>query len=170
VIFLIFFCFLQIFCYSNSLNLTKGKDDNTDALVISENNNRVFIDNGYLELNIAYNKNNDSFFLDFIYFDQDWFFFDSAETFMFLFSDSNYQILLSKDIILYSRVEKDIYFKATGKIHIGPEFLNRIINQKIYGLRINGKYKFKEYKIGIDKMQTRWKKLISIVRENNLNL
>jgi len=168
--FLIYFCLLQIFCFSNNLNLKKGKDSNTESLIISENNNRLITENGYLELNMVYNKNNENFNLDFIYFDQDWFFFDSTKNFMFLFSDSNYQILQSKGKITYSGDGESIYFKAKGKIHIPTDFLNKIIDQKIYGLRINGKYKFKEYKIGIDKMQKRWKNMIYDLRKNNISL
>lgn len=168
--FIIIFCLIQIFCLSNKINLVKGKDSYTKALIVSENNNRITTENGYIELNMVYNRNNEKFYLDFIYFDQDWIYLDSSKCFMFLFSDSNYYFLKSKGNILYSENEQNKLFKANGRILISDKFLKKIIDEKIYGLRLNGKYKFKEYNIGITKMQSRWKKIIYKLRKNNFNL
>jgi len=169
-VYVVFFYVIQTSCYPVKLDLIKGKDLDTEALIISERNNRVNTEDGILELNMVYNRNNKNFTFDFIYIGQDWIYLDSTKILMFLFNDSNYYVLKNVNKTLYSTDNPNNLFKATGKIPLPNGFLRKIIDQKIYGIRLNGKYKFKEYKNGIAKMESRWEKTIYEVKKNETGL
>ncbi len=165
-----FISLFQIFCLPNKLILEKENYINADAIKLSENKNRLYTEKGYLELNLVYYKNNETFFFDFAYFDQDWIYLDSVKSFMFLFKDSNYYFLDTKVKTKYFQDKTNKMFKAYGRVGITDDFIDKIANQKIYGLRINGRYKFIEYELGIGTMQLRWKKMIYGLRNNKLKI
>tara|TARA_B100000029_G_scaffold331513_1_gene323784 strand:+ start:660 stop:1016 length:357 start_codon:yes stop_codon:yes gene_type:complete len=117
---------------------------------------------------MQYNINKETFEVNFIYNDEDWILIDTTKILMFLFSDSNYYTIDTKYKIKYSKdngtLENEI-FHASGKFKISEMLLEKIINQNIYGLRLNGTYKYKEYKNGIRKMQSRWRETIQKIQE-----
>ena len=169
-IYVIFFYVIQINCYPVKSGLIKEKDSDTEALIISERNNRINTEDGFLKLNMVYNRNNKSFTFDFIYSDKDWIYFDSTKILMFLFNDSNYYVLKNINKTVYSTDNPNNLFKANCKIPLPTKFLRKIIDQKIYGIRLNGKYKFKEYENGIAKMESRWEKMIYDIKKNETGL
>ena len=78
-------------------------------------------------------------------------------------------ILDTKGKTKYFQDKTNKMFKAYGRVGI-TDILDKITNQRICGLRINGKYKFIEYELGIATMQLRWKKIIHGLRNNKLKL
>ena len=164
----LFFLIILTSCFKTKFDYFITKESKTNSIIFSEQNNRLLTENGFFELNMQYNINKETFEVNFIYNDEDWILIDTTKILMFLFSDSNYYTIDTKYKIKYSKdngtLENEI-FHASGKFKISEMLLEKIINQNIYGLRLNGTYKYKEYKNGIRKMQSRWRETIQKIQE-----
>ena len=164
----LFSCIILTSCFKTKFDYSITKESKTNSIIFSEQNNRLFTENGFFELNMHYNINKETFEVDFIYNDMDWILIDSTKMLMFLFSDSNYYTIDTKYKIKYSKdneIHEKKNFQVSGKFKISEILLEKIINQNIYGLRLNGTYKYIEYKNGIRKIQSRWRQTIQKIQE-----
>ena len=139
-------------------------DPDTQSHLISEVDNNIYGPNGTVDLNLFYDKNTRELGLKFHYRDQDWLFIEQQESFMFLFEDG-YIVSLSPAGKIHANVTRngpppDI-IEEWGQVPWTGVMIEKVLQEKLIGVRINGNIRYKEYDQGIAELQRKWKKMLS---------
>ena len=133
-------------------------DPYTKSHIIREKMNRLGGLTGSIELNMIYDKNSKSKFIGFHYRDSDWLFIKQSNSFRFLF-DNGDVLTMSVAGNINENVDSGggvVLVEEWGTIIPSESELNKLINEKIVGLRVEGKSSLREYNMGTQKLQSRW--------------
>jgi len=138
-------------------------DPDTQSHLISEVDNNIYGPNGTVDLNMFYDKNSRELGLKFHYRDQDWLFIEQQESFMFLFEDG-YIVSLSPAGKIHANVTRDgpppDIIEEWGQVPWTEVMIEKVLQEKLIGVRINGNIRYKEYDQGIAELQRKWKKML----------
>ena len=155
--------FLVLGCASAKYQIIHGHNHQTKSNTIYEINNNIYGPNGMVELNLFYDKNSQDLSIKFHYRDNDWLFIEENESFMFIFEYGDIVTLSSKGKI-YTNVNRDglapEIIEEKGKLHFTKIMMQKVLEEDIIGVRINGNNRYKEYNKGMVRLQRRWKKML----------
>ena len=150
-------------CKSTQHKVILTVDPDTQSHLISEVDNNIYGPNGMVDLNLFYDKNSRELGLKFHYRDQDWLFIEQQESFMFLFDDG-YIVSLSPSGEIHTNViegDPPDIIEEWGQVPWTGVMIEKVLQEKLIGVRINGNIRYKEYDQGIAELQRKWKKMLS---------
>ena len=154
---------MKIGCKSTQHKVILIVDSDTQSHLISEVDNNIYGPNGTVDLNLFYDKNSRELGLKFHYRDQDWLFIEQQESFMFLFEDG-YIVSLSPSGEIHTNViegDPPDIIEEWGQVPWTGVMIEKVLQEKLIGVRINGNIRYKEYDQGIAELQRKWKKMLS---------
>jgi len=154
---------LKTGCKATQHKVILTVDPDTQNHLISEVDNYIDGPNGTVELNLFYDKNFRELGLKFHYRDQDWLFIEQQESFMFLFDDG-YIVSLSPSGEIHTNViegDPPDIIEEWGQVPWTGVMIEKVLQEKLIGVRINGNIRYKEYDQGIAELQRKWKKMLS---------
>ena len=154
---------LKTGCKATQHKVILSVDPDTQNHLISEVDNNIYGPNGKVDLNLFYDKNSRELGLMFHYRDQDWLFIEHQESFMFLFDDG-YIVSLSPSGEIHTNViegDPPDIIEEWGQVPWTELMIEKVLQEKLIGVRINGNIRYKEYDQGIAELQRKWKKMLS---------
>ena len=124
----------------------------------------------YLDLNlyqIIYDSKSSPLYLKFGLFQPDWLFIKENKSIQILFVDGDVLTLNTFGEVKREVIESGI--KEFGLIEIDKDTLNKMLNNKIKSIRVNGDTYYSEFKGNIDICQNRWVEYSDKYLNNFLN-